>query len=121
MGFLRHIIGWIIVMLVAALGAVAMPMAPTASHETEFFPYQEAFVAEHTDVHCAARAPPMAVANIAIAGAAVAEHGNGFLMHGHEVHVASLSFGVGFDATNTADDVLLLPSPRCWLYAASAN
>ena len=59
MGFLRHIIGLIVAMLFSALSAAAMPLVPTASHHVEFFPYEKAVVTEHTDVHFAARAPPI--------------------------------------------------------------
>ncbi|WP_052265455.1 hypothetical protein [Ruegeria sp. ANG-R] len=100
MGFLLHIIGLIVAFLFSALGAVAMPMMPTALHQAEFFPHQEAVIVEHRDVHFAARAPPLAARNVAFTGAAVAEHGNGIIMYGHETHVASLGFGVGFDAPN---------------------
>ncbi len=78
-----------------------MPMMPTASHQAEFFPHQHAVTAEHADVHFAARAPPMALANVALAGATVAERSNGIIMHGHEIHLASLGFGADFDATNS--------------------
>lgn len=79
-----------------------MPMASAAAHQKEFFPHQEAVVAEHTNFHFAASAPPLAVANVAFTGATVAEHGDGIIMLGHETHVTSLSFGAGFDAPNTA-------------------
>lgn len=100
MGFLRHVIGLIVVLLLSALSAAAMPLAPTASYQVEFFSHQETAIAEHTDLHLAARAPSMAVANVVIAGAAVAEHGNGIVMLGHETHAASSGFRVGLNATN---------------------
>lgn len=86
-GFLRHIIGLFIAALITALSAVAMPMMPTTSQQAEFFPHQKVIVAENTHVHFAARAPPMAVVNVAFTGAAVAEHGNDIIMHEHETHV----------------------------------
>lgn len=73
---------------------------PTTSHHTEFFPLQQTVTAKHTDFHFAARAPPTTVADVTVTGAAVAEHGNGVIMHGHETDVASLGFGVGLDAPN---------------------
>lgn len=100
MGFLRHIIGLVVALLFSTLGAVAMPMAPTTSHQAKFFPHQEAAAAEHTKVHFAARAPPLTGPNVAFAGAAVAEYGNGAVMHGYETHVVSLRFGANFVATN---------------------
>lgn len=102
---IRRTIGLIAALLLAVLSAEATPLAPTASHQAEFFPHQKAVVAEHTNAHFAARAPPMAVDNVAFTGAAVAGYGNGTVMHGDETHVASLGFGVGLDATNTADEV----------------
>lgn len=101
MNFLRYIIGLTIAFLITALGAVAMPMAPSSSHQAEFCPHQPASANEFADVHFAARAPPLAVANVAFTGAAVAGHGNGFVMHGPEIHVASFGFGVVPIATNT--------------------
>ena len=82
-----------------------MPMMPTASHQAEFSPHQQAVIAEHTDVHFAARAPPMAAANVAFTGAAVAGRGNGIVMHEHEVHVTSLGFGADFIATNNGAEI----------------
>ncbi len=100
MGFLRHIIGLIILWVVTALSIAAMPMAPAATSQAEFFPQHEAAVEEHTKVHFTARAPPTTVVNVAITGAAVVEQGNGKIMHVHETHVASLGFGTDFDAPN---------------------
>lgn len=100
MGFLRYIIGLAIAVLIAALSAVAMPMAPSSPHHAELFLHQHRITAEHTDVHFTARAPPLTAANVAFTGAAVAEYGNGFVMHEHEFHVASLRLGADFDAPN---------------------
>ncbi|WP_228849557.1 TNT domain-containing protein [Halocynthiibacter styelae] len=98
---IRHIVGQIIAALVIAFGALAMLMGPTASQPIVFATYQEAVPAEHTNVYFAARAPPMAVGNIAFAGAAVAEHGDGFVRRGQETNVASLGFDADHNATNT--------------------
>lgn len=73
MGFLRHVIGLIVVLLLSALSAAAMPLAPTASHQVEFFLHQESAIAEHTDVHFAVRAPPLAAQNVAFTDAACTE------------------------------------------------
>ena len=86
MGFVRHIIGLVIALLVTTVSTVTMPMMPTAAHQTEFFPHQHAVTVEQTNVHFAARAPPLAAANVAFTGAAP-EHGNGIVMYGHETHV----------------------------------
>lgn len=99
-GQLRHIIGLFAALLLSALNAVAMPMAPIAEHQAEFSPHQQAVITEHTDVHLAARAPPLTAANVTFTGAVIAEHGNGIIMHRHETHVTSLGFGVDLDATN---------------------
>ncbi|MGC3939532.1 colicin E5-related ribonuclease [Roseobacter sp. EG26] len=101
MRFLRQIIGLIATILLSILSAVAMPVAPSASHQVEFFPYQEAVVAEHTSVHFAARAPPLAATNVAVTGTAVAEQGNCIIMHGNETQVASFGFDVCLDAPNS--------------------
>ena len=95
MGFLRHIIGLFVALLLSALSAVAMPMASTASHHAEFFPQHEGAKAKRTNVRFAARAPPMAAADVSLTGAAVV------FMLGHETLVAGLGFGVGLDATNS--------------------
>jgi hypothetical protein len=100
MGFVRHIIGLIITLLITACSAVAMLMVTTASHQAEFFPHQQSVITEQTNVHFAARTPPLAAANVAFTGAAVAEQGNGIITHGHEIHVASLGFGADFIAPN---------------------
>ncbi|EBA11192.1 hypothetical protein [Roseobacter sp. CCS2] len=104
MSFLRHIIGLIAALIFSALSVAAMPMAPEATSQAELFPHQPAAVAEHADVHFAARAPPATVANVAFTGAAAAERGNGIVMYGHEPHVTSLGFSVGLDATNSGPD-----------------
>lgn len=101
---------WFIIQLLAitllsVLCAVAMPSVPASSNQVDFFPHQEAFAAEHTDVHFAARAPQVTVANVVVTGASVAEHGNGVIVHGHDTHMANLSFDGGFNATNSALDV----------------
>lgn len=98
MKLMRHILHSIAALLVSALSAMAMPMAPTGADQVDFPPHQETLVAKQTNVHFAARAPPMAVADVAITDAAAAEHGNGIVMHGHKTHVASLELGVGLDA-----------------------
>ena len=77
-----------------------MPIAPTASNQAEFFQQPDALNSEHTDIHFAARAPPLTSTNVAFTGTAVAEQGNGIIMHGLETAVASLGFGGDLDATN---------------------
>lgn len=88
------------VLLLSAINAMAMPLVPYTSGQVEFSPYQKAVVAEHESVHFAARAPPLAASNVSFTGAAVAEHGDGIIMHGHKARVASLNFCVSFLATN---------------------
>lgn len=109
MGFLRHIIGLLAVLLFSALSAVAMPMMPTASDHAEFFPLQQTVTAEQIDVHFAARGPPLAATNVAFTGADVVGYGDGIVIHGHAIHVARLSFGADFDAPNRT---LALPAPE---------
>lgn len=94
MNISRCIIELIIAILFSVLGVMAMPIAPTSAHQVEFFPHQQAVIAEHINAHFTARAPPLAASNIAFTGAAVAKYGNGFVMHGHEIHVASLGLVV---------------------------
>ena len=108
MRFLRHIIGLIVTVLLSALSVVAIPTMPAASDHAEFFPHQQAVLVEHTDVHFAARAPPIAAINAAFTGVAVAEHGNGFVTHVHEIHVVSLGSGADFIAPNriVPDEIL---------------
>jgi len=81
-----------------------MPVALSASGHVDFFPHHEAIAAEHTNVHFAARAPPMAVTDVAITGDVTVMHGGAFAVQGYETHVASLGFGVCFDATNRTLD-----------------
>lgn len=76
MGFARHIIGLVIVWVATALSGAAMPMAPTATSQAEFFPHQTAAVAMHADVHFAARAPPTTSANVAATASGAAAQGS---------------------------------------------
>lgn len=101
MGFVRHIISLVIALLFSALSSVATPMMPATSHQAEFFPHQQAAKVEQTDVHFAARAPPLTDPDVTFTGAAVAVYGNGIIMHGHEIYVASLGFGADFVAPNS--------------------
>jgi hypothetical protein len=87
-------------LLLSAINALAMPIAPTASHQVDFLPHQQDVIVENGNIHFAARAPPFVTTNIAFAGAAVAQYGNGIVMYGHEAHVASLGFGADLYATN---------------------
>ncbi|WP_424942023.1 hypothetical protein [Aliiroseovarius crassostreae] len=65
------------------------------SASESFCPQTEiSHIEQGLDVCFAARAPSVPSTNIAFAGAAVAERGDGFIMHGHETHVASLGIGV---------------------------
>lgn len=105
MCFLRHIIGMIVALLFSTVSEVAMPMMPTTSHQAEFFQHQHTLTTENASVHFAARAPPIAVANVIFTGVAVAEHGNGVVMYGQDTYVASLSFGADFDAPNRLQDL----------------
>ncbi|WP_424942030.1 hypothetical protein [Aliiroseovarius crassostreae] len=104
MTVLRYIIGLFAALLFSALGAVSTPLVPLTSTQAGFFPHHEAAPADYTNVNFAARAPPIIGGNITFTGVAVAEQGNGFTMHGHATHVASLSFGADFDATNRGID-----------------
>lgn len=108
MTFLRCVIGLFAALLFSALSVVAMPVVPTAAHQAELFPHQETSIAEHSDLHVTARAPPLAAANVAITGASVVGYGDGLIVHGHETHVASLGFDVDFDAPNriVSDEIL---------------
>lgn len=98
--FLLQVVSLFAALLFPVFSAMDMPMAPFSPSQAEFVPHQEVVIAEHTIVHFAARAPPLTGPNVACTGAAVAEHGNGIVMHGHAIHVASLAFGVGLDAPN---------------------
>lgn len=100
MDFMRHIIGFITALLFSVLGVVAMPMASTASPQAEFFPYQEAFTADHTSVHFAARAPPTTLANVAVTDDVTVMHGSAIVTHGVEAQWASLNFGADLVAPN---------------------
>jgi len=100
------------VLLLSAINAMAMPLAPYASGQADFYPCQEAVVKEQVSGHFAARGPPLTTPNIAFTGAAVAERGNGIILHGDETHVASLGFSVGFDATKRTVDADLVSFGR---------
>ena len=104
---MRHIVCFVATLLLSALTVVALPAPQSANNQDGFPPKSEAAIAEHTNVHFAALAPPSAATNGAFTGVAVAEQGNGVIMHGHETHVASLGSGVVFDAPSRG---------MCWFH-----
>lgn len=101
MSFLRDIIGLGIALLVTALSAVAMPMAPTASNQAQFFPLQQVATVEHTEVNFAARAPLLAVSNVAVTGGITSMQGSAFALHGQETVAALFGFGGDLNAPNS--------------------
>lgn len=102
--FLRHIIVLIAFLLFSVLSAVVTPTAPLNSDQVEFLPQLDVIIANQHEAHFSARAPPTIGIEIVSTGIAVADHGNGVIMLGHETFVASLGFVGDLIATNIADD-----------------
>lgn len=98
---MRSIIGLFVVMLFSALGASMAVAVPMNATEIPFFQAKSTLQTQPADVGFAARAPPVAVPNVAITGGVTAMHGGAFVTHGVETQWASLNFGADLYATNT--------------------
>ncbi len=98
-------------MLFSTLSTSIASAVPLASSEIRYFQTETMHVLQPDDVGFTARAPPIAVSNVAVTGGATVMQGSSFDLHGQEAVAALFGFGSRFYAPNTADDVLLLPSP----------
>ena len=87
--------------------AFAMPMMASEIiySQTETTP-----IAEGDDVGFAARAPPLAVPNVAATGSVTVTQGSAFALHEQETVAALFGFGVDLNATNTAGAGRFRPS-----------
>jgi hypothetical protein len=103
MEFLRHILRLFVVMLVSALGASVAFAVPMNASEISFYQADNTLLREATDVSFAARAPPLAVANVATTGDVTVMQGSAFALHGQETVAALFGFGVDLNAPNRTD------------------
>lgn len=75
--------------------------APMATSEITYFQTETTYFVQAADVGFAARAPPLAVSNIAGAGGVTVMHGGAFTLHGQETVAALFGFSVDSTVTNT--------------------
>jgi hypothetical protein len=105
MSFLRHILRLFAVMLFSALGASMAFSMPMNTSEISFYQAENTRLSQYQNVGFAARAPPIAAANIAVTGGVTVMQGSAFALHGQETVAALLGFGTDHTATNNADDL----------------
>lgn len=98
--FLGHILRFCVVMLLSAFGTNMAFAVPTSVSNITYFQPETTHSAQGGDVGFAARAPPLAIANVAVTGGITAIQGGAFSLHGHEAVAALFGFGVGLDAPN---------------------
>lgn len=82
-----------------------------ATSEISFYQAETTLFTQADDVGFAARAPPMAVSNVAATGGVTSKQGGAIVLHEQETVASLFGFGAGHNAPNNADDVLLLPRP----------
>lgn len=85
-------------LVVADLNAVVA--APTGAGEITFYRTDTTHVAQVDDIGFTARAPPMAVSNVAATGGVSAMQGGAFVLHGHETVTVPFGFGRATIAPN---------------------
>lgn len=105
MNFLRHILRLFVAMLFSALGASIAFAAPINTSEFSFYQAENSLLNQTDDVGFAARAPPLAVPNVAITGGVTSMQGSAFALHGQETVAALFGFGVDLDAPNRGVEI----------------
>lgn len=100
MEFLRHILRLCVVMLLSTLGASMALAAPMATSEITYFQTETTHFAQGADVNFAARAPPLAVTNVALTGGGTVIRGGTYTLHGQETVAALFGFDADHNATN---------------------
>ena len=83
MGFLRHTLRLFAVLLVSAFGANMAFAVPMTASEISFHQTENTVLAQPMDVGFAARAPPLAVPNVAVKGGVTSTQGSAFALQGH--------------------------------------
>ena len=100
MSFLRHIIGLIAALLFSVFGTNMAFAVPMVASDITYFKAEAIHFVQSDDVDFAARAPPLAVANITVTGGVTVMRGSAFALHGQETVTALFGFGGDFSATN---------------------
>ncbi|KIC36103.1 hypothetical protein RA27_22450 [Ruegeria sp. ANG-R] len=93
-----------VILLFAVIGAGMALALPTATSDVTYFPTETSNFTQADDLGFAARAPPMAAANVVIKGGVTVVQGGAFSFHRHETVVDSLGFGGDLNATNRTFD-----------------
>ena len=94
-------------MLLSVLGASMAFAVPMVTSEISFFQTPNHHIVHTADVGLAARAPPLAVSNVAVTGGVTSMQVGAFAVRGQETVAALCGFGGDLNATNTeADNVL---------------
>jgi hypothetical protein len=93
--------------------AFSMPMATSS---ITYFQIETAHCTQNDDVGFAARAPPLAVSNVAVTGDVTVMQGSAFALHGQETVAALFGFNVDLNAPNrtvaNADDLAAIRTQR---------
>jgi hypothetical protein len=79
---------------------------PINTSEVSFYQTENTLLTQSQDVGFAARAPPLAVTNVAITGGVTSMQGSAFALYGQETVAALFGFSDDLDAPNRADDIL---------------
>jgi len=88
MGFLRHILRLFVAMLFSALVASMVFAVPLMASDITYLQAETTHFTPADDVGFAARAPPLAAANVAVTGGVTVMQGSAFALHGQETVVA---------------------------------
>ncbi len=101
MGLVQHISRMCVAILFTILGANAVFSVPFSASELTFFQSETTHITQEDDVGFAARAPPLAAANVEVTGGVTVMQGSAFALHGQETVAALFGFDVGLNAPNT--------------------
>ena len=87
-------------MLFSVLGAGMAFAVPMNTSEISFYQAENTLLTQAADAGFTARAPPMAVSNVAVTGGVTSMQGSAFTVHGQETVAALFGFGDDLNATN---------------------
>lgn len=102
MNFLHHILRLLSVILFSVFGANTALAVTVTTSEVIYPQTKTTHFAQGDDVGFAARAPPMAVPNVAITGGVTVMQGGVVALHGQETVAVFFGFDGDLDAPNTA-------------------
>ena len=87
----RHIVQLLIFLLFATLGAVPVLAMPQPMVDTHYTSFKLQITEQSNYIAFTARAPPMAVPNVALTGGVTVMQGGAFTLHGQETDVFSFN------------------------------